>query len=185
MNRIRAHAFAALGWIAFTLGATADAKPFDRMIGCWTGQAELFKSDGTSMGTATSTGSVTWNTSHTVMHFKQVTQPPGNPPPPPQTQEYDFNVSGKVAKVRSADVDVTGTEIDPRTYEFVLHFKKESDSRYGIWYNVHYFTSKGRRLVIGGFQAGGSTNDSEVENLATQRLKRVACPREQVRRNVN
>jgi hypothetical protein len=31
---------------------------------------------------------------------------------------------------------------------------------------------------MGGFQAGGS-NDSEVENLAVQPLKRIACHRTQ------
>jgi hypothetical protein len=176
MSRIRAYAFIALGWIAVTLGpiATADARPFDPMIGCWSGQAELYDPNGAPGGSANSTGSVTWNNSYTKMHFKQV-QGSG-------TLEYDLDVTGKVAKFRSADIDVTGTEIDSRTYEFVLHFK--TGPRVGTWYNVHYFTSNGRRRVMGGFQAGNS-QDSEVETLAIQRLKRVACPRDQVRRKVN
>jgi hypothetical protein len=177
MSRIRTHAFIALGWIATTLGAiaTADARPFDRMVGCWSGEAQLYDPNGAPSGSpANSTGSVTWKTPHTVMHFKQV-QGSG-------TLEYDLDVVGKVAKFRSPDIDVTGTEIDSRTYEFVLNFK--TGPRVGTWYNVHYFTSTGRRLVMGGFQAGNN-HDSEVENLAIQRLKRVACPYDQVRRKVN
>jgi len=99
------------------------------------------------------------------MHFKQVQG--GGPP-----LEYNLDVVGKVAKFRSPDIDVTGTEIDSRTYQFVLNFK--TGPQIGTWYNVHYFTSNSHRLVMGGFQAG-TINDSEVENLAVQHLKRVAC----------
>jgi hypothetical protein len=174
MNRITIYSFSALAWIAVSFGliAAADARPFDPMMGCWSGQAQLYDQTGVSQGTANSTGSVSWKTPYTKMHFKQVTQTPSGD----QTLEYDFDVVDKVAKFRSADIDVTGTEMDSRTYEFVLHFKNQTDQRYGIWYNVHYFTAKNRRLVMGGFQAGTSTDDSEVERLATQRLKRVACP---------
>ena len=142
------------------------------MIGCWSGQGQAYDQLGAPSGSpANSTGSVTWNTSYTKMHFKQVQSGP--------PLEYDLDVSGKVAKFRSPDIDVTGVEMDSRTYEFVLHFKNKADPRYGTWYNVHYFTSKGRRLVMGGFQAGTSNDDSEVERLATQHLKRVACARTQ------
>jgi hypothetical protein len=172
MNRIRTHAFVMLGWIAVLVGsiAAADARPFDRMVGCWSGPAQLYDPNGAPAGPPTSsTGSVTWKTPYTVMHFKQVQG--GGP-----TLEYDLDVVGKVAKFRSPDIDVTGTEIDSRTHQFVLNFK--TGPRVGTWYNVHYFTSNGRRRVMGGFQAGGS-NDSEVENLAVQPLKRITCHRTQ------
>jgi hypothetical protein len=171
MNRITSYSFTALAWIAVSVGlnAASDARPFDPMIGCWSGQAQLYDPDGTANGQpVNSTGSVTWKTPYTQMHFKQVQSGP--------PLEYDLDVSGKVAKFRSPDIDVTGVEMDSRTYEFVLHFKNTADPRFGTWYNVHYFTSKGRRLVMGGFQAGTSNDDSEVERLATQRLTRVACP---------
>jgi hypothetical protein len=109
---------------------------------------------------------VTWKTPYTVMHFKQVQGP--------RTLEYDLDVVGKVAKFRSPDIDVTGIEVDGRTYEFVLNFK--TGPQIGTWYNVHYFTAKGQRRVMGGFQAG-TTNDGDVENVAIQRLKRTACSR--------
>jgi hypothetical protein len=169
MNRIRTHALIALGWIAVLFGsiAAADARPFDPMIGCWTGQAQLYDPSGAPTGApVTSTGSVTWKTPHTVMHFKQVQAG--------RTLEYDLDVVGKIAKFRSPAIDVTGVEIDGRTYQFVLNFK--TGPQVGTWYNVHYFTSKGRRRVMGGFQAGAS-NDGDVENLAIQRLQRIACYR--------
>jgi hypothetical protein len=174
MNRIAIYSLSALGWIAVSFGliAAADARPFDPMMGCWSGQAQLYDVNGVSQGTANSTGSVSWKTPYTVMHFKQVTQTPSGD----QILEYDFDVVDKVAKFRSTDIDVTGIEMDSRTYEFVLNFK--TGPNVGTWYNVHYFTAQGRRLVMGGFQAG-SSNDSEVERLATQRLKRVACARTQ------
>jgi hypothetical protein len=100
------------------------------------------------------------------MHFKQVQAG--------RTLEYDLDVVGKVAKFRSPDIDVTGIEIDGRTYEFVLNFK--TGPQIGTWYNVHYFTAKGQRRVMGGFQAGTS-NDGQVENVAVQRLTRTACYR--------
>ena len=167
----RTYAFIALAWLAISFGATAsaEARPFDPMVGCWDGQAQLYDPSGAPTGPpVNSSGSVSWKTPHTVMHFKQA-QGGGSP------LEYDLIVTGKVAKFRSADIDVTGIEMDGRTYEFVLNFK--TGPHVGTWYNVHYFTSKGRRRVMGGFQAGGG-NDSEVENAAIQNLKRVACYRD-------
>jgi hypothetical protein len=176
MNRIRIYTFSALGGIAVSFGlvAAADARPYDPMVGCWSGSSEVFDQAGASVGVFTSTGQVTWETPGSVMTFKQVTQTPTGP----VTQENKFKVNGKVAEFRSADLDVTGVEINPRTYLFALNNKNTADPRFGTWYNVHYFTAKGRRLVMGGYQKGTS-NDSEVENLAVQRLKRIACPRTQ------
>jgi hypothetical protein len=144
--------------------AAADARPFDPMIGCWSGQGQAYDQDGVPQGPLNSTGSVKWNAQYTEMHFKQ----------PPL--DFHLTVTGKVAKFRSDDIDVTGVEMDPRTYEFVLRFKKNTHPQFGTWYNVHYFTSKSQRLVMGGFQAGNDNEPSAVERLATQRLTRVACP---------
>jgi hypothetical protein len=169
MTHLRTYAFIVLGFIAGSFGAIAPAAaagPFDRMIGCWTGTAQMYDPNGGSAGTANSTGSVSWKTPGTQMHFKQV-QAGG-------TLEYDLDVVGQVAKFRSPDVDVTGTALDGRTYEFVLNFK--TGPFIGTWYNVHYFTSVGRRRVMGAFQAG-TGQDSEAEFLAVQHLKRVVCLR--------
>src|SRR6476660_4777224 len=68
MNRIRTHAFVMLGWIAVLVGsiAAADARPFDRMVGCWSGPAQLYDPNGAPAGPPTSsTGSVTWKTPYT------------------------------------------------------------------------------------------------------------------------
>src|SRR5262245_1674362 len=88
-----------------------DLKPYDIMLGCWNGQADLYAQSGEHKGSATSTGSVYWKTRGQVMHFKQVMGPG-------QVLEYDFQVDGKSAKFRSENIDVTGTETRPGTYHF-------------------------------------------------------------------
>src|SRR5262245_5537189 len=79
MNRITSYSFSALGWIAVSFGliVAADARPFDPMIGCWSGQGQLYDQNGAADGQpVNSTGSVTWKTPYTQLHFKQVQQTP-------------------------------------------------------------------------------------------------------------
>jgi hypothetical protein len=158
-----------VAWIAVMFATmAASAAPFDPMIGCWTGTATRYDQQGVQQGPeVTSTGSVTWNTAKTVMHFRQ-TMGPGAPP-----LEYDLAVSGKTATFHSADKDVTGTEVRPGVYLFVLNFK--AGPQLGNWYNNHYFTAKRQRLVLGSFEPAGS--HGQVETIAVQRLKKVSCYR--------
>jgi hypothetical protein len=171
MNRFKTYAFIAFGWTILLCGSiiTANARPFDRMVGCWDGTGQAYESNGTPTGApVTSSGSVTWTTPGSVMHFKQITQG--------HTLEYDLNVVGKVATFRSADIDVTGTELNTSTYLFVLNFKAATHPNFGTWYNVHYFTSNRRRRVMGGHEKIVPGNNGQIDQMAVQRLRRVACP---------
>src|SRR5437773_12008765 len=121
----------------FAAMAAADAGPFDNMVGCWNGTATLYDTKGLQQGpVVTSTGSVSWKTPHSVMHFKQVQGP--------QTLEYDLDVAGKTATFKSTDKDVTGTEVRPGVYTFLLNMK--TGAHVGNWYNNHIFTGRVRRM---------------------------------------
>lgn len=143
-----------------------DLKPYDIMVGCWNGQSEMYDQSGEHKGSASSTGSVYWKTRGEVMHFKQ-TMGPG------QVLEYDFQVDGKSAKFRSDNIDVTGTEMQPGTYHFLLNFK--TGPRAGNWYNNHHFTGPGQRMVLGSFEPAGQPG--QVAIIAVQTLRRVPCER--------
>lgn len=144
--------------------AAASSRPYDKMVGCWTGTAEMYDQQGQLLGSTTSTGSVRWTTPYSVMHFKQTE---GG-----STMEYDLQINGKTATFRSNDKDVTGTELNPDAYFFYLHFKAPADQA-GGWYNSHYFTGPGKRKVFGSFEPAGQ--NGEVGRIAVQTLTRVSC----------
>jgi hypothetical protein len=156
-------------WIALMCSSItpAAAKPYDRMVGCWDGVAEVYDQQGLPMGgVQKSTGSVYWKTPGTLMHFRQ--DQAGS------TLEYDLDVNGKTATFRSTEKDVTGTEVRPGHYFFLLNFK--DGPRAGNWYNNHYFTGQKRRMVLGSFEPAGHAG--EVGAIAVQTLTRVSCPSE-------
>ena len=151
----------------------AGAGPYDIMIGCWTGKADVYDLMGQHLGSSSSHGSVYWKTPQTVLHFLE-TDDSGNAPP----LEYDLQVNGKNLTGGTAEVSVTGTETKRHAYFFLLNFRNVPQagklkfmvgSEPGSWYNNHYFTSRNRRVVLGSFEPAGQSG--QVEWVAMQALK--------------
>jgi hypothetical protein len=134
------------------------AKPFDIMVGRWSGMTTTFDARGEYLGSVASLVTIYWKTPET-LHYEQDELPDldarlaDNPHKAAIARivrhDFDLDITGK--SCTSADttekISVVGAETRPGIYLFHLTFPE------GHYYNNQYFTNPNERHIIGPFVA--------------------------------
>jgi hypothetical protein len=176
-------------WIAVLCGSVmpVHAEPYNIMVGCWNGTADLYSPDGKYVGSSWSSGVTYWKKRPTLLHFRE--DPLGSSDEvlndaalkaavdALSTLEYDLQVNGKSlsggcsnCNGTGANIHVTGTETHTDVYHFLLNFQNSGND--GNMYNNHYFTGPRERHVLGSFEQAGHTG--QIQFVAVQTLTRLS-----------
>ena len=164
------------------------AKPFDVMVGMWSGLSTSFSPKGEYLCSVPSFVYLYWH-SPTVLHYRQDELPDLDRALVKNQvhldaltkiihHDFDLKISGK-ACVSSVDskngMRVVGTETRPGVYLFHLMFKE------GDYYNNQYFTNPNERHIIGPYIArqerkkgGSGSSGGEIAVVVAQTFTRIS-----------
>lgn len=158
--------------------ASPYAKPFDIMVGAWTGHSILYDKNGNYMHTGPSLVAISWK-SPTLMHYKQwdlgdldaLAEKDGHAATLKHIimlREFDLTIDGKrcdSTPETSETVQVEGSESSPGTYLFHLKFAP------GSYYNNQFFNNPNERHIIGPYVPNGQ---SEFSYVVSQTFSRIS-----------
>jgi len=148
-------------------------KPYDIMVGCWTGMANTYSPKGEFLYAVPSRVSMYWKDEKT-FHYRQDEEDSMESVMDARVKaamsvihlSFDLKVQGKYSTGRSKLMDVTGRETIPGVYLFNLKARDGS----GQYYNNQYFTSPGERHIIGPYV----DNKGEIQLVVHQVFTRVS-----------
>ncbi|WP_170356624.1 hypothetical protein [Ruegeria lacuscaerulensis] len=156
------------------------ARPFDIMIGMWTGHSIVYDNKGEYLYTGPSILTIDWKEPGKVMHYRQ--EDLGSLDQLIQEhehgkaledlfvlREFELQVDGKSCQSITGAVKVHGVESSPGTYLFHLNFPT------GDYYNNQYFLNPNQRRIIGPFvprDEEGKTNGFQF--VVSQTFERIS-----------
>ncbi|MEW2917430.1 hypothetical protein AB1A64_10195 [Ruegeria sp. ANG10] len=156
------------------------ARPFDIMIGMWTGHSIVYDNKGKYLYTGPSILTIDWKEPGKVMHYRQ--EDLGSLDELIQEhehgkalkdlfvlREFELQVDGKSCDSITGDIKVHGVESSPGTYLFHLNFPT------GDYYNNQYFLNPNQRRIIGPFvprDAEGRTDGFQF--VVSQTFERIS-----------
>ena len=175
------------------------ARPFDIMVGAWTGHSILYDNLGNYQISGPSIVWIYWIEPGKIMRYFQEDLSSLDDiavlhemhrdsfRDTVKTRAFDLEVNGKACKSYDksdlkSDIKVEGTESRPGTYIFHLDFPKteptgaEPGSSGGNYYNNQYFTNPNERQIIGPYIArkeDGSLQ-SDVTSVVAQTFTRIS-----------
>ncbi len=131
---------------------SAFAKPYNIMVGCWTGMANTYSPEGEFLYGVPSRVGMYWKDDKT-FHYRQDEEDAMESVLDARVKQamsvihlsFDLHVEGKYSTGESDLMYVTGRETVPGVYLF--HLKAKDGS--GEYFNNQYFTGTGERHIIG------------------------------------
>ena len=156
------------------------ARPYEIMVGMWTGHSIMYDQNGEYLYTGPSILTIDWKEPGKVLHYRQ--EDLGNLDQLIDEhehgealsdlfvlREFDLAVEGKACQSITGDVKVRGAESTAGIYLFHLHFPT------GDYYNNQYFLNANQRRIIGPFVPRGKDGKNrDFQYVVSQTFERIS-----------